>query len=141
MTNHTSNGHHRIPSPPVYVASAKGKGRGVYAARPIKAGEVIEEAPVIPIPKREWDRHVENTILADYTFDWGRDNDHAAVVMGYGMLYNHSKTPNAHFTNAIGRKVYIFRALRDIAKDEEICTNYNGDPEDLTPLWFERRKA
>ena len=30
-----------------------------------------------------------------------------------------------------------FVALRDIAAGEEIVMNYNGEPTDLTPVWFE----
>lgn len=127
-----------VPAPPVYVAKSHGKGRGVYAARKIRKAEIIERSPVIVVPEKEWTRHVEKTGLSDYTFDWGRDNDHAAIVLGYGMLYNHSHTPNARFTHDLRAREYIFTALRDIKKDEEIYTNYNGDPEDNTPLWFER---
>ncbi|HWL25392.1 MAG TPA: SET domain-containing protein-lysine N-methyltransferase, partial [Ureibacillus sp.] len=30
-----------------------------------------------------------------------------------------------------------FYAMRDIHEGEEILVNYNGDPEDQSPLWFE----
>ncbi|MHB8513726.1 MAG: SET domain-containing protein [Actinomycetota bacterium] len=125
-----------IDVPPVRVGPARGKGRGVYATRKIRKGEVIERSPVIVISKPQW-KHAQKTIIDDYAFDWGDKRDHAAVVLGYGSLYNHSKKANARFIDRPGQKVYEFIALRDIEEGEEICTNYNGDPEDLSPLWFE----
>jgi SET domain-containing protein len=125
-----------IEPPPVRVAPSRGKGRGVYATRRIRKGEIFERAPVIVIPKRQW-RFAVKTIIDDYAFDWGPTNDEAAVVLGYGSLYNHSHTPNAKFVYDLRGKTYNFVALRDIQAGEEICTNYNGDPDDHTPLWFE----
>lgn len=122
----------------VRVDKARGKGRGVFATAPIKAGEIIERSPVIPIPKKHW-KHIEKTILADYAFDWGRDLNDVAIVLGYGMIYNHSKNANARFDFKLREQIYEFIALRDIEPGEEICTNYNGDPEDLSPLWFEKK--
>ncbi len=32
----------------------------------------------------------------------------------------------------------IYRALKNIKKEEEITVNYNGEPDDITPIdWFE----
>ena len=33
-----------------------------------------------------------------------------------------------------------FVAVRDIQPGEEICVNYNLDPDDQTPVWWERDK-
>lgn len=126
-----------ITPPPVRVARAHGKGRGVFATRKIRKGEIFERAPVVPLTFGEW-RHVSKTVLGDYAFDWGPGTRSASIVLGYGSLYNHSNTPNARFDYRLREKVYVFIALRDIAKDEEICTNYNGVPDDATPLWFQK---
>lgn len=126
-----------IIPPPVRVAAARGKGRGVYATRRIRRGEIFERAPVVPLTPGQW-RHVSKTILADYAFDWGPSRQAASIVLGYGSLYNHSNTPNARFDYRLREKVYVFIALRDIKKGEEICTNYNGLPDDDTPLWFQQ---
>jgi SET domain-containing protein len=58
-----------------------------------------------------------------------------AVALGYGSLYNHSYQPNARYDDESG-KTKVFSALRDIAPGEEIVVNYNGVPEDKTPVWF-----
>jgi SET domain-containing protein len=34
-------------------------------------------------------------------------------------------------------KAIEFSAIRDIQKGEEITMNYNGLPEDKTPVWFD----
>ena len=33
--------------------------------------------------------------------------------------------------------VVQFKALRDIAAGEEITVNYNREPQDRSPVWFE----
>lgn len=111
----------------------------MFAARKIKQGEVFERAPVVVIPRDQW-RLAEKTVIDDYAFEWGRDLKDAAIVLGYGSLYNHSATPNARFEYRLTEKLYVFIALRDIEPGEEILTNYNGDPEDQTALWFEGAK-
>ena len=47
-------------------------GRGIYADRYIKKDELIEEAPVIIIPKVEW-KQMEKSVLVNYVFRWGGD--------------------------------------------------------------------
>ncbi|WP_277877839.1 MULTISPECIES: hypothetical protein [Calothrix] len=37
----------------------------------------------------------------------------------------------------IEEQIVEFWAWREIAKGEEITINYNGNPEDNTPIWFE----
>ncbi len=129
-----------LPPMKVKVMKSRGRGRGVFAAEPIVRKEVIEVCPVIVVPRRHW-THVNKTILGDYAFDWGRDNRDVSIVLGYGMLYNHSHTPNARFRLRLAPQVYDFIALRDIDPGEEIFTNYNGDPDDHTPLWFEKDRS
>jgi SET domain-containing protein len=108
-------------------------GRGIFANRNIKKGEFIEEAPVIVILKNEW-KLMKKNILANYVFRWGEDK---AVALGYGSLYNHSYTPNARYHTNIENRSIDFYAREDISEKEEITVNYNGDPEDQSPLWFD----
>ena len=108
-------------------------GRGIFAIRNIKNGELIEEAPVIIIPKIEW-KLMRECVLSNYIFRWGEDK---ALALGYGSLYNHSYTPNARYITNIENQSIDFYARKDIHEGEEIMVNYNGDPEDQSPLWFE----
>lgn len=117
---------------PVIMKETEKYGRGIFANRYIKKGELIEEAPVIVIPKAEW-KLVKQSILSDYVFRWGEDK---ALALGYGSLFNHSYTPNAGYITNIENLSINFYARNDIQEGEEITVNYNGDPKDQSPLWF-----
>jgi SET domain-containing protein len=117
----------------IEVKRAKGKGRGVFARRPIPRGETIERVPVLLLPAEEVRDAAGWAGLAAYCFEWGRGT--LALALGYGSLYNHSYRPNARYDDS-GPQTKVFTALRDIAPGEEITVNYNGDPEDDAPVGF-----
>jgi SET domain-containing protein len=116
----------------VQMKRSIGKGRGVFARRPIKKGEVIESVPVLLIPAEAVVDGVNNKWLGKYYYWW--DDKRLAVSLGYGSLYNHSYKPNATYEH--GHASITYRALRNIPKGEEICINYNWDPKDLAELSF-----
>jgi SET domain-containing protein len=118
----------------VEVKWVRGKGRGVFARRPIREGEVIERVPVLVLPAGEVEGPDGWADLASYCFVWGRGT--LALALGYGSLYNHSYRPNARYQDE-GRQVKVFFALRDIDAGEEITVNYNGDPDDRSPVGFD----
>jgi hypothetical protein len=111
----------------IYVGQTPGKGRGVFAARNIRKGELVEAAPVIVISDEDVDI-IDQTALADYYYKWG--DSHFALVLGYGSLYNYSATPNLTFKPDLKRNIMIYRAKRTISKDQELTINY------LCELWF-----
>jgi SET domain-containing protein len=121
-------------SPAVEVKRVKGKGRGVFARRAIAEGDVIESCPVLVVPSGDICQGDTWTRLGDYCFEWGEGT--MALVLGYGSLYNHSYQPNARYEDVAG-PTKLFVALRDIARGEEITINYNGEPDDQTPVWFD----
>lgn len=125
-----------LAPPAVEISGSSGKGRGVFAARPFARGELIERAPIILVPPSQKDA-VERGPLGDYVYAWGRRKEHDAVVLGYGSLYNHSFRPSAVYLRRPAEPALDFVALREIAAGEEITVNYNGDPADATPVWFE----
>jgi SET domain-containing protein len=108
----------------------------VFAKRRIPKDEIIERAPVVTIPEQQWDL-IESTTLRDYTFSWGPNDEHAAMALGYISLYNHSYKPNAMYVQSPEEGVIEVVALRDIEDGEEIVVNYNGEPDDREPLWFQ----
>src|SRR5437588_1409865 len=122
----------------VEVRSHPKRGRGVFAASRLARGEIIETAPIILIPAAEWP-HIEPTVLALYIYNFGptAEEEHAAIALGYGSLYNHSYMPNAKYIKSWEEQVIRFVALRDIEPGEEITINYNGSPENQTQIWFE----
>jgi len=120
----------------IYVASSDLHGMGVYAARDIEEGEVIEICPVLLFPKTELE-HIRRTILEDYYFDWGEDDAWHAICLGYGSLYNHSYTPNAEYGMDFEAKTIDFYCIKPIEAGSEILINYNGDADCQTKVWFE----
>ncbi len=107
--------------------------RGVFATQDIKKGELIHVAPVVPYPNEE---HIliEETALADYVYEYGKN--HSAVVLGYGMLFNHSYEPNATYDINFDNHTFEYYAYTDIKAGQEILINYNGEVDNKEPLWF-----
>ena len=121
--------------PGLYIAPSDIAGRGVFTSEAIAAGNLVEMAPVIVIPPQQV-AVLHETVLHDFYFRWGPQQKEAAIVLGLGSLYNHSYRPNLRFELDYGNRTVDYYALRDIPAGAELTTNYNGDPEDDTPLWF-----
>ena len=111
--------------------SISGRGRGVFAYRDFKEGEIIEVAPVIPVSKRNVKSNGEAP--DGYLLDWDgnyEDEEHC-MPLGYIMLYNHSNTPNVMLDQDFDAYTMTVIALRDIKSGEELFWNYNCD------IWFD----
>lgn len=106
------------------------KGRGVYALKEIKMGEIIEICPTIIFSEKEAEE-LEKTILSNYWFSWKdwETNEYGCIAGGYALFYNHSNTPNAKHERDYTTKTLIFTAQRDIHTNEEITIKYGT-------LWF-----
>ena len=93
-------------------------GRGVYARKDIKKGEVFEVVQII-----EDKDHVLRGIILDYTFNLeSRGNN--AIAFNAGSMYNHSDEPNAKYYLNDSKNVIVFHALKPIKKDDEIIVSY-----------------
>ena len=123
------------------VEISEGRGRGVFANRQFKAGEVIEDAPVIVLPPADLEA-LKRTQLYGYFFQWNTpEGPGGAICLGLGSIYNHSAEPNAKYIRVFEKNLLRFVALRTIFENEEIFTNYNGNPKDKSALWFESKSA
>ncbi|MGG0655096.1 SET domain-containing protein [Rummeliibacillus pycnus] len=109
--------------------------RGVFATVDIKKGELLHKAPVISYPNDQH-QYIEQTLLADYAFEYGIN--HSAILLGYGMLFNHSYEPNAIYEISFENHTFDFYAYTDIKAGDEILINYNGDVDNKDPLWFDQ---
>ena len=118
----------------IEVKRIKGKGRGVFARRLIRKGEVIERVPMLVLSSEDFENGLAGTLLANYCFAWGRNT--VGLALGYGSIYNHSYKPNARYDD-VGPQTKEFTALRDIPPGAEITVNYNGEPKSRTAVWFE----
>jgi hypothetical protein len=120
--------HHLVRA---YVSTARGKGRCVRAAIDLKRGALIEVAPVLLIKNK----HMGGPFASDYPFQWSRGV--SALPLGFGVIYNHSYDPNAVYYQDHDANVMRYETRRAIKRGEEITINYNGDPTDQSPVWFD----
>ena len=112
------------PENKIAVADSPIHGQGVFAVTDIKKGELIERCPYIVID--DDDLQDENR-LNDYLFTSPDVSTDYLVVMGYGMMYNHSDDANAEWEIDSDNRFVRFSAARDIKKGEEIFQNYGEE--------------
>ena len=124
----------------ISIQDTEDRGRGVFALCDFVPGDLIEICPVIVLPPADRE-HIERSQLYNYYFDWGGDEQQLAIALGYGSLYNHSAQPNAYYLMDFERDELLIYCHQAIRAGEEICFNYNGDPEDQAKVWFEEGQA
>ncbi len=107
------------------------KGRGVFALRDIKKGEIVEVSPVVTVSKK----NVKNNSEAPdgYLLEWDdeTEGEEYCMPLGYIMLYNHSSKPTLAIECDMEDYTMTAMAARDIAAGEELTWNYACD------VWFE----
>ena len=117
-----------IHNPKIEVRRSKLHGLGVFANANIKKGEILEECHFI-LDKTPFHK-IKNPLQA-YIFAWGnKDPDNkskSAIVFGYGCIYNSSENNNATWETDKRKNKFIFYAVKNIKKGEEITTNYGND--------------
>ncbi len=106
---------------PIELGDSPVHGRGMFASRDIRRGEVIEIVPVVLFKR---DDVKPGTIIRDYDIDYA-DGVHTAMMLGYGAVYNHRNDNSADWTFK-DDKTMIITANRDIKKGAEIFVSY-GD--------------
>jgi SET domain-containing protein len=122
--------------PILYIMETAKRGRGVFTTEAIPVGTTIEIAPVIVLNQAER-AVVDSTLLHDYIFEWGINEKQAAVALGYVSIYNHSVDANCKYDMDFEHQTIQIQTKRDIAMDEELCINYNGDGITDKPVWFD----
>mgnify|MGYP000090525023 CR=1 FL=1 len=107
----------------IRVGPSKVSGRGVFATGKIRKGAIIERCPTLEVSEQEIGGE-----LLNYVF-YGSTESRRLVVMGYGMLFNHSPEPNvAYYREEMqsGPEMVLY-ALREIADGEELFYNYGEE--------------
>ena len=94
------------------------RGRGVFANRTFAEGETVEVCPTVEISEGGGD-------LADYLFE-STNEGMFLVVLGFGMLYNHSSEPNLDYYQE-NEAALAFVAQRQIDKGEELTISYGDE--------------
>ncbi|NCC71696.1 SET domain-containing protein-lysine N-methyltransferase [bacterium] len=121
----------------IEIKKSKIHNRGVFSSIDIKENEIIEICPIILLNENDT-KIIDDTHLYNYYFAW--ENKQSAICLAYGSLYNHSYQANAKYIKDFSNNTIIFIAIKNIKKNEEITVNYNGDPSNLEPVWFEKDK-
>ena len=125
--------------PCLYIAESHNRGRGVFSSENLPAGKLIETSPVI-IMSREERLLLDQTLLHDYIFLWGKDESKCCLALGYISVYNHDYHSNAEYEMDFAAKTIHIKTVRTIKKGEEIFINYNGTWNDEKPVWFDQAK-
>jgi SET domain-containing protein len=111
------------------IEVAEGRlGRGVFATRAFAAQETIEVCPTLEVA----DSDVSGR-LGDYVFNSADDEEVVILLLGYGMLYNHSSEANAEYVEH-GPQQIAFVALHAIEAGDEITIDYGAE-------WWDTRDA
>lgn len=110
-------------------------GRGVFALHNFYPGDTIEIAPVILLDNAERD-FLQMTTLYNYYFLINKQHKCVALGLGYSSLYNHTYKANAVYSISVKKAWLFIKAGKIILPGEEITLNYNGHPEDETPVYF-----
>lgn len=128
--------------PPIEVKEHPDKGYICVAATDIDRGTLIERCPTIKLDKdmmKDLFTMVgSRTYLHDYVFCHS-PKGYSYWAMGYGGIYSHSSNPNAAWRityHPNGRDTIDIRAIRDIAKGEEIAYAYILK-NSIDLLWFD----
>jgi len=109
--------------PNIEMRDSKLHGRGIFANAFIKSDTLIEECHYSLVEKKDNTAAIKRFMFRHYS-----DNPDIgyALVLGYGMAYNHSVNNNVNYSVDYNRKVYVYITTRDIHPDEELCIYY-GD--------------
>ncbi len=124
--------------PFLFIAPTASMGRGVFTSEPIEADTVIEIAPVIVMSKEDR-KLLDQTLLHDYIFEWGRDQQQCCMALGYVPVYNHSYQSNCGYEMDFNAEIITITTVRYIQQGEELFVNYNGDWNDGKRVWFDKK--
>lgn len=124
--------------PFLFIGPTAAMGRGVFTSEDIEAGKVVEISPVI-VMTNEDRALLDQTLLHDYIFVWGRKGAGCCMALGYVPLYNHSYESNCEYEMDYDAETISIKTVRGIKKGEELFINYNGSWNNKKPLWFEAK--
>jgi SET domain-containing protein len=123
----------------LFIDDTADKGRGVFTTEKIPAGTIVEIAPVIVMSKQDR-MPIDETLLRDYIFEWGHENNECCIALGYVSIYNHSYQSNCEYEMDYDKELISIKTMKLIHAREELCINYNGTWNNKKPVWFDVRE-
>lgn len=113
----------------VHMSEIKNSGFGVFANKKFIKNEIIEIAPYVIL--ENYNTHQQYGILKNYVYSM-KNTSNVALSLGFGSLYNCSKTPNVNFVidNDSMTRLMIFYACCDINTHDELYINYGYEIDD-----------
>jgi SET domain-containing protein len=123
--------------PGLYIADTNDRGRGVFTVDPLEEGDLIEICPIVKIPQDQL-ALIDRTVFYDYYFLWEEEGYLGCIALGYGSLYNHSRTPNARIIFDYTDDTIKIECQRTIGAGDEILVDYTGEGlRSEADLWFD----
>ena len=124
--------------PSLFIDKAGNSGRGVFTSENIEENTTIEISPVIVMSKDDR-KLLDQTLLHDYIFEWGKTRDQCCMALGYIPMYNHSYRANCEYEMDFDNQLIRIKTVRFIKTGEELFINYNGDWNDQKKVWFDAK--
>ncbi len=113
--------------------SSVGYGRGIRVTRKIKAGELLDQAPVIEVPPGLYDcmRNFPletNSRFINITYGWQTKDGQpqGAIAFGLCSLCQHSRSSNAKIVLHVEERMVELWATKDIEEGEEVFITYTN---------------
>lgn len=108
----------------IEVRESSVHGYGVFATADLSSGELTEECYYLPLSDKftDMDEGLKDYVFANNALSVMRSS--SAVVLGYGMIYNHSEQANVAYKENKKRRVFAFSALREVKCGEELLIDY-----------------
>ena len=125
--------------PILFIAPSHKGGRGVFTSENIPVNTVLEISPVIVFSAADR-ASIEASKLYNYIFEWGSTRKKGALGLGYISMYNHDYASNCAYEMDFDNDVMTIRTVKPVKKGEELCINYNADPNDETLVWFHKNE-
>jgi SET domain-containing protein len=115
---------------PIKIGLSNIEGRGVFATRDIKEGQIIERCPLVPLSfrsKYHSDPQLYRYLYSQPTCPCDECKNHGFIfhmVLGYGMMYNHQDNANTEWKFDYPNLRGDIIAIKDIQAEDEIFVDY-----------------
>lgn len=112
----------------VKQSKIKGAGRGVFAEKNYKKGDIIESCPYI----HDNSDNINGKLVNYYIDGTSLDKNHVIVPFGLCPIYNHDVNANSHYEYGEMESLRVV-ADKNISAGEELTFNYGNN-------WWKNRK-